>query len=237
MVVRDLCSIGVLVEDAAGMRLSETAAAQPTNVATIRACLFDAVDATSLWELADDGKLPLEGGRDLVRGLAWFCALDVPNGPYAYVGGIDELQQRELAAEVIATPERWLVFARWGAYLGLTRSEIKRVSPDPSRALREVLRMASGASPWNPTQFLDLVAGQLPVLDGGRFAQAIAVRRGPAEADRSQGADVSSGLAFALMTLEKEGSIRMERSTGDAKKLRLPHELGACSAVLWKEHA
>jgi hypothetical protein len=232
MVLRDLASIGVIVEEDAGLRLSRAAAARQANAAAIRACMFDAVDADELWALADDGKLPLEGGRDLVRALAWFCGLDVPDGPYVYEGDIDELQQRELAAEVIATPERWPPFARWGSYLGMTRVEPKGLSPDPSRALLEVLGSASSGSPWPPAQFLDLVAAELPVLDGGRFRLAVTERRRP-DAD-GQEADISSALAFALLTLEKEGVIEIERSTGDARKLRLPHELGACSGVIWK---
>lgn len=231
MVLRDLEAIEVIVSDNGGPRLSDRAAQAQSNAAAIRSCLFAAVDEKDLWHAGDDGTLPLEGGRDLVRALAWFSSLDVTHGPYAYKGEIDARQQRELGVEVIATEERWLPFGRWGAYLGLIRFDPGGgLTPDPTFALADSLSQSPSGTTWDTEEFLKLVATVLPVLDGGVFAVSAdqqRVARIPREAD------LSSALAFALLTLQERGWLTVEVSTGDSRKGRLPHGLGACSGVTW----
>jgi len=237
MVVRDLVAIGVIAADEGGVRLSDRAAATPSNAGAIRECLFSAVDVTTLWDTDDKGRLRLEGGRDLVRALAWFCSLPILGAPYAYKGDIDERQLRELGAEVIATPERWLPFARWAAYLGFTRFDAGGgVTPDVTDSLAETLQQG-GRTAWDPDALLATVAQQLPVRDGGVFAIDGAARMRSRARGAPDEADVSSALAYSLLTLRARGCVDIELSTGDSKKGRLPDGLGAFSKVIWKASA
>jgi hypothetical protein len=233
MVVRDLISIGVIAQEGDNARLSPTAAAQPSNPAAIRDCLFSAVDVSTLWDNDEKGRLPLEGGRDLVRAIAWFCSLPVPDGPYEYKADVAERQQRELGVEVIATPERWLPFARWAAYLGFVRFDAGGgITPDVTHSVAETLAGARQAS-LDSDALLAIVARRLPVLEGGVFAADVAGRVRDRGRVRTDDADVSSALAYSLLTLRERGLIELELSTGDSRKGRLPDGLGAFSHVTW----
>lgn len=235
MSLRDLFAIGVLVESGQMVTLSEAAASAPVNRIAIRKCLFSQVDPTSLWDSDDKGSLRLDAGRDLVRALAWFLSLSVRGGPYKYAGDIDSRQTRELAAEVIAAGERWLPFARWGAYLGLTRFDPGGgVTPDPSIALADVLEEDATSESWGPDKLLGLIRERLPVLEGGIFASAVASHKQVPPDPIAEEADVSAAVAYALLCLDASGRIELELSTGDSRKGRMPDGLGAFSNVVWR---
>jgi hypothetical protein len=233
MALRDLTAIGVLLEEGGVVTLSDTARRASTNRIAIRKCLFSHVDPGSLWDSDEKGSLRLEAGRDLVRALAWFLSLPVRDGPYKYAGDIDSRQTRDLGMEVVAASERWLPFARWGAYLGLTRFDPGGgVSPDPSIALADVLRDAKDPT-LGPDELVAVISAELPVLEQGVYAAAIASRRQAAPEPSAAEADVSSAVAYALLCLHGAGLIELELSTGDSRKGRMPDSLGAFSRVVW----
>ena len=233
MTLRDLHAIGVLVEDSGKVSLSNAARTATSNRIAIRKCLLSCVDPAALWDVDEKGNLRLEAGRDLVRALAWFLSLPVRSGPYKYAGDVDTRQTRDLGAEVVATGERWLPFARWGAYLGLTRFDPGGVSPDPSTALAEVLQ-EDASTAWGPDELVALTRAELPVLDGGVYAAAVVSRRQGTANSIDEETDISSAVAYALLCLHAADLIELELSTGDSRKGRMPDGLGAFSKAVWK---
>lgn len=156
---------------------------------------------------------------DFVRVVSWALAQD----PYR-LAKWEQAQALTTAGEQGLTlfhgDGRWAAFQEWAYFVGLGIPTRHGLVMSPARAVREALRsdqMAAVAATNEDTplsMFLERLAEQIPVLDGGAYRREIeAVRsaRGYEFAART----VSPSLTLALLQLKDEEEILLADRGGD----------------------
>lgn len=154
---------------------------------------------------------------DLTRSLAWMMAQDV------YRASFSDFEAQE--AQQIADSERLLMrnstrrngLQYWAPFLGFSRHPHAAI--DPTVAVRDALpEILSPGQGMPAADFVARLAWLLPVIDGGRYQQAVLAAVDPnALAPRNPG-QLSTALSRALLCLRAGGEIVMaQRSdTGSA---------------------
>ena len=150
---------------------------------------------------------------DFSKGAAWMLAQDVYTIP-STVAGWEALLARQIAdagTTIVQNDTRWNGLRAWMPYLGFARDGATW-DIDPTEAVRDALAEIFGtAKTLQVGDFLERLAAELPVLDGGKYRREVegVLRSGawPKPDEKS----VSTALSRALQRLDREGSIKLEQ--------------------------
>jgi hypothetical protein len=191
--------------------------------------------------LEREGKEEVDGSRaeDLTRALAWALAQDPYSFPAVYDGGGELLQRHQgIKPPVFVNDTRWQGFAEWAVFVGTAWVGSKVLVPSPAFAVRSMLNEVFRKSKELPqADFFERLAVCLPIVDGGKYREL--VERQIAVPWKKQLAnEISPSLSSALLTLEAEGTLRLElRSDAPMRMLvgRAGRELRSLSHVLYRE--
>lgn len=209
----------------------------------LRERVLDLKTNADLWLEENDAK-PI-GPRDLTRALAWALLQDVyqPLRPWKEGSefSVQHLQQRQLGQEqrgwVFSNDTRWAAFTRWAVYLGFawklgvpkSGSQPAQVLlvPDPTEAVRELLpRLAPNTGAKVPLpEFLERLAHELPVLDGGVHRDAVLDRVDRRSHAPPADGELSPALAHALLRLQDDEALTLSNESDTDKRL-FPLESG-----------
>ena len=157
-----------------------------------------------------------EGTRaaDFTRALAFVLAQDIYAADFEKHESVQALEQgqiREAGRRILQNDVRWNGLRFWGDYLGFFWVDHRRW-PDPTAAVREELPAVFGGARELPAaEFLDRLAGRLPVLDGGRWRVEVEQSLDPAAWHRpAQDNLLSTSLSRALWRLaQPDGPIKL----------------------------
>lgn len=176
-----------------------------------RRALCDAVLAPELnIDLFESSPAGGVRAHELTRALAWFMTLRSSLGPYS-TANYERFQTD--GPRVIENDSRWAVFDRWVVFLGFAWRTGDGLMPDPTRVL--VARLDEVLEPGQELplpEFLDRLAGRLPVLDGGAYHVALLAAAG----SRWDKRRVQEPLSLALMRLQRRGVLEFTGG-GDAE--------------------
>jgi hypothetical protein len=163
-----------------------------------------------------------EGARsaDFSKGAAWMLAQDVYTVP-STTAGWEGLVSRQLVGSegttIVQNDTRWNGLRAWMSYLGFAR-DATSWDVDPTDAVRDVLPDVFGtAMTMLATEFLERVAGALPILDGGKYRREVEAVLKEGSWLKPEPGQVSTSLSRALQRLDREGAIMLEQrsDTGD----------------------
>jgi hypothetical protein len=193
--------------------------------------------------LTGEGKEEAESSNaaDLTRALAWALAQDPFSFPAVYKDGVEVLQHSQgIRPPVFVNDTRWQGFAEWAVFVGVAWVGSKVFVPSPAFAVRSMLKeVFRGVKELPHADFFERLAICLPIVDGGKYREL--VERQVAAPWRKQLVnEISPTLSSALLTLEAEGTLRLEqRSDASARMLigRTGRELRSLSHVLYREAA
>jgi len=178
------------------------------RVAILKLILAPENNATVLGEDSDDGER--SKAADCTRALAWALIQDPYRFPSTYKIAESLQDKQGLKPKIFINDTRWNGFAEWAAFLGIAWLALQNLVPSPAFAIRKVVRdvfLDTGELPQ--TEFFVRLARVLPIVDGGNYRKAV-------EAQISQPwrrenlNEVSPSLSAALLTLEAEGTFRLE---------------------------
>lgn len=176
----------------------------------VRACALAAENNSELWAK--------EGARaaDLTRSLCLLLAQDV------YRTGFGQLEEREneqvLNAELrlVQNDTRVSGLKKWAHFLGFVRLP-DGGDIDPTVAVRESVQdWMPFEKPMPTSAFLDRLAQELPVLDGGAYRTAVEEKLNRQRLFVPGPGEVSSSLSRALLALRASGELAFE-SRSDAQ--------------------
>jgi hypothetical protein len=211
--VKTLADLGVVQKAGVDIELADEARSlAPDNVAGFNSMLRRAVLASARnVGIADSDDL--DGPKDLVRALAWFLTRD-PATPLDWdmVGNLQDGAFPSHLPPPFANDVRWGWFMYWAPALGfaarslLHESGPDKLVPDCTTALREtMLNLWGSGQSVRPSEAIDRILVELPVLPGGRYARSLGL---DAFAD-----GVSPALSNALLTGDVVGWITLERNS------------------------
>jgi hypothetical protein len=191
------------------------------RAAVLRLILLPENNAALLSDSTDD----TEGSRavDCTRALAWSLVQDPYTFPNTHRSG--ELLQNTQGVQpvVFVNDVRWHGFVEWAVFVGTAWTASRTLVPSPAFAIRSVLDdIFQENAEVSQGDFFRRVATLLPILDGGTYRTAVEAQiarpwRQP------QANETSLSLSAALLTLEQEGTLRLEaRSDAPMRKLLGP---------------
>lgn len=180
-----------------------------------------------------------EGTRDFTNALAWYLTLDPSEFPGTWSAcgnrpGAADRQAKEFGGVgPIVNDQRWKPFARWSGYLGFTWSGAfdhgAVVVPDPTVAVRDsIATILELGEEVRATEFVDRLAGELPVLDRGAYWRFVEDARGRAGSKRTD--SLSASTSMALVRLEGEGALQLI-DRADTDKLSLAPTTGSSRTI------
>lgn len=162
------------------------------------------------------------GVRDLLFALTWFLAQDAFGAPLGWdrhkrYESFRTLQQSQLGAVTKRHPvqndTRFGSFERWALHLGFARSDElghRALRPAPIPAVYDVVRSME-ARQYEIADFCSVLSESLPCLWPGYLReQLVEVIGSDPDPDVAAGG-IDSSLTMALVTLEAEGRLRMEK--------------------------
>ncbi len=187
--------------------------------------------------LADGGDdAEISKAEDLTRALAWALAQDPYTFPATYKGGESLQREQGVQPTVFTNDTRWNGFAEWAVFLGVVWTAGSRsLVPSPAFAVRSVLSdVFLGAAELSQGDFFARLAALLPIVDGGNFRTTVdaQITRPRYKQLPNQ---VSPTLSAALLTLEAEGTLRLEARSDAPNRILLGaagRELHSLSHVL-----
>jgi hypothetical protein len=158
---------------------------------------------------------------DFSLAAAWFLQQD----PYLFSAKWSDVDQQQVQQRVeprfFTNSTRWDGFVDWVPFLGLARIERSQVMPNPIHALRGVLADIFGRTQAMPIRdFLGRFAARVPVMDRGRY-WATAARRVQSPSFTLGPTDVSPSTTLALLQLDRERRINLERRSDAREVFRL----------------
>ena len=157
---------------------------------------------------------------DLCRGLSWLLAQDVytidTNAPKTIASlEIDQLTDESRC--IFQNETRWNGLRAWMPYLGFARQGAQ-MAIDPTVAARDALpEVFASASSLTARQFVEALARLLPVLDRGAYRSQVEAVLSHSRWRKPPEGQLSTALSRALLRLEFEGHIALERGA-DAKE-------------------
>jgi hypothetical protein len=174
-----------------------------------------------------------EGSRDLTRALAWYLAQDPLRAPGGWnePNGVDVVQESQFSAgeRVFSNDTRWGAFDRWTSFLGfgvrLPRDSKNVLVPDPTPAIRDVVKDLLTAARTEVPSFVEELGRRLPVLDSGGYRREVEARMRP-DAISASADQLSPSLTHALLRLRDERVLVIEDLADAPMKMRLPDGFG-----------
>lgn len=163
---------------------------------------------------------------DLTRGLAWLLAQNV------YRTGFDVIEEQE--SQQIADPDRWLLrngtrragLQYWSRFLGFSQQPYADI--DPTVAVRDVLpRILDEGEDIAAAQFVDRLAGVLPVVDEGMWQKEVLAAVDTNVLGRLRQGQLSTALSRALLNLRQSGDILLQPRSDLGSSITLTGASGA----------
>jgi hypothetical protein len=160
---------------------------------------------------------------DFTRALCWVLAQDVYTLPGGGYTGIEEIELSQLKEKPFALQNntRWDGLKDWAPFLGFGwTSGVDEFVVDPTDAIRDALPAVFGeARELTQGAFLERLASELPVIDGGKYRLEIEERL--SDNWVKPGAhEISQSLSRALLRLEIRGVLRLDaRADADQRSL------------------
>jgi len=157
---------------------------------------------------------------DCTRALAWSLAQDPYTFPSSYDDGENLQNHQGVAPKIFVNSTRWNGFVEWAVFVGTAWRTSRTVVPSPTFALRSVLgEVFQGSTELAERDFFWRLPTILPVLDGGTYRTTVEGQIGQPWR-KLLDHEVSLSLSAALLTLEHEGTLRLEaRSDAPARRL------------------
>jgi len=185
--------------------------------ATLRGLVMDPRNNQKLWASDDDADDQADRAtvlaEDFTRAACWSLMLS----PLQFAGqnwkSVDTLQQEMFVPDSLAIQNdtRWLGFRAWAPFLGFGWLTLKgSLVPDPTVAIREVLPSIRVADLLPQREFLDSLARQLPILDGGSYRSEIESRLKPGYFETAIPGHLAPTLSLALQRLATAGVIEFQ---------------------------
>lgn len=211
--VKTLADLGVVTTLEETVELMPTARALSIDDvagfnALLRRSALDQVRNAGLAE-SDD----LAGPKDLVRALAWFLTRD-PVMPLGW-DTVGHLQTGAFPSHLpppFANGARWDRFVYWGPALGFAAQPLQgeggasKLVPDCTVAVREtVLSLWKKGQSVSPSNAVDRIIAELPVLPGGAYSRSLGLTVGEG--------GVSLSLSSAILTGEEAGWITLDHQS------------------------
>ncbi|PVX97690.1 protein DpdG [Paraburkholderia unamae] len=143
---------------------------------------------------------------DLTRGLAWMLAQDIYRTAF---GKFEEQESRQIRDQdrrlfVNSTRRSGLQF--WARFLGFSKEAYADI--DPTVAVRDVLpEILDEGEEMDAPQFVERLAGLLPVLDGGEWRQEVLDVVDSNELSRLRHDQLSTALSRAILNLRQSGEL------------------------------
>lgn len=195
--------------------------ATPNSIAEVaRIIVLSPINNKNFWNDEENRS------ADFSRAACWMLAQDVHEFvPTSYSQVEPKALDQAESADVILfqNDTRWAGFVSWATFLGFGRSDSGKASggfiTDPTPAVASVAKsLLPKKKDVSIKDFLDGLSDVLPVLDGGAYRQEVEARLRPEKWKAPASTDVSSSLSRALLRLQSQGVLRLEkRSDSDAQ--------------------
>jgi hypothetical protein len=172
----------------------------------------------------------LDGPKDLVRALAWFLTRD-PATPLDFdmVANLQDGAFHSHLPPPFVNDVRWGYFVYWAPALGFAARSLldeggrAKLVPDCTIAVREtVLSLWSRGQSVRPSEAIDRILVELPVLPGGVYSRSLGLE--------VPDGGVSPALSNALLTGAELGWITLERDS-DASDVRFLVDVGGSIGI------
>jgi hypothetical protein len=170
---------------------------------------------------------------DFCRALCWMLAQDVhqfiPNS-YSHVESRAAEQVSANDVVIFQNDTRWVGFVSWATFLGFGHSDSGKSSGgfiiDPTPAVKSAVRSPANRRVHQTKElpivdFLEMLSGTLPVLDGGDYRREVERTLRPEKWKAPTAPDVSSSLSRALLRLQSQGLLRLEKRSDSDAQVRL----------------
>lgn len=151
---------------------------------------------------------------DLNRGLSWILAQDIytiDTSSHLKIYALEGSQVADESKRILQNDTRWNGLRTWMIYLGFGRNG-NPITVDPTYALRDSLDQIFGhGQTLVARDFVDRIAEELPVLDGGSYRKQIEdLLKGSTWAKLPEDT-LSTALSRAIGRLRHEGVIATEQ--------------------------
>ncbi|MDM0115663.1 protein DpdG [Variovorax sp. J22R133] len=179
--------------------------------------LFSATNNEDLWGTG--------GASDLVRGLAWWLALDPYRTDMRTLSliALQSQQVKDAARLIVQNDVRMNQLGPWAQFLGFAWSLPHGIVLDPTQAINRVL---DSVLPLNQevvaADFLRDLANVLPVLDGGIYRRAVEEELRPEVWAGTPNGWVSQALGIALRRLENLNRISFVQRADAGDGVQIP---------------
>lgn len=172
---------------------------------------------------------------DFSRAVCWMLAQDIHQFvPTSYSQVEPKSLEQAHSADVILfqNDTRWSGYVSWATFLGFGRSDSGKASggfiTDPTPAVVGAVKSLMPNNKDVPIKnFLDGLSESLPVLDGGDYRQKVEEKLRPEKWKAPASTDVSSSLSRALLRLQSQGILRLEKRSDSDAQMRLVGRAGS----------
>jgi len=213
----------VRVSENVKKRLKKRDLTNHTIAGCIRAAIFAAANNENFW----DG----EGNRaaDFNRAASWMLAQDV----YAFSPSTHREVERRVIKQidsskytVFQNDTRWQGYVAWSNFVGVgyanTASRSSKYFIDPTLAVREpAIDSLPKRGSVSIDSFLDTLAEEVPVIDGGVYRRAVEQKLDPTVWRQPKSNEVSTSLSRALLRLREAELVQFERKSDAATQIVL----------------
>lgn len=166
---------------------------------------------------------------DFSRAVCWMLTQDVHQFvPTSYSQVEPKALEQAISADVILfqNDTRWSGYVSWATFLGFGRSDSGKASggfiTDPTPAVVGAVKsLLPKKKDVSIKDFLDGLSDSLPVLDGGEYRQEVEGKLRREKWKAPESTDVSSSLSRALLRLQSQGILRLEKRSDSDAQVRL----------------
>lgn len=164
---------------------------------------------------------------DLTRSLAWLLALDVYRQGAENLFSLANDHIRETGLTLMQNESRLSGLRSWGHFLGFTRHP-RANDIDPTVAISEVLSDCINPGEEMPARdLIERLAQALPVLDGGRYRQAVLDKLRENALPPMQASQLSTSLSRALHCLMVNQTLQFKSLSDVGSSITLTGRDGA----------
>ena len=190
----------------------------------IRSLVYEPRNNERFWEREDNQS------ADMCRLTSWMLAQDIHSIRPSNFQEADDLYVKQVnmpgVERQFTNSTRWNGFTSWATFLGFGQFESGRATGefivDPTSTItRHVIYLLSEQKVYSITEFLKELAQLVPVIDGGRYREEVESKLNPANWKKPSDNEISTSLSRALLRLQSQGAIRLEKRSDSDAQLRL----------------
>lgn len=190
----------------------------------IRSLIYEPRNNERFWDREDNQS------ADMCRLTSWMLAQDVHSFRPRNFQDADDLYVKQVSMPGVerqfTNSTRWNGFTSWGTFLGFGQFESGGTAGefivDPTLTISSnAISLLSEQKVYTITEFLKELAHLVPVIDGGRYREEIESKLNPAYWKRPSENEISTSLSRALLRLQAQEAIRLEKRADSDAQLRL----------------